>query len=70
MRVLEAGLEIYGGMAPQKELTFEHWARVHLSIMHGGSTGLLSLVKAANIMAKTGAGTQPVSDNTDALYES
>ncbi len=70
MRVLEAGLEIYGGMAPQKELTFEHWARVHLSIMHGGSTGLLSLVKAANIMAKTVAGAQPVSDNTDALYES
>lgn len=70
MSVLEAGLEIYGGMAPQKELTFEHWARVHLSIMHGGSTGLLSLVKAANIMAKTVAGAQPVSDNTDALYES
>ena len=56
MRLIEAGLEIYGGMAPQKELTFEHWVRVHLSIMHGGSTGLLSLVKAANIMARTGAG--------------
>ena len=40
MRIIEAGLEIYGGMAPQKELTFEHWVRVHLSIMHGGSTGL------------------------------
>ena len=70
MRVMEAGLEIYGGMAPQKELTFEHWARVHLSIMHGGSTGLLSLVKAANIMSKTGPGAQPVNDGADALYES
>lgn len=54
MRLIEAGLEIYGGMAPQKELTFEHWVRVHLSIMHGGSTGLLSLVKAANIISKAG----------------
>ena len=66
MRIIEAGLEIYGGMAPQKELTFEHWVRVHLSIMHGGSTGLLSLVKAANIMARTGAGAQPVNNGTDA----
>jgi butyryl-CoA dehydrogenase len=70
MRVIEAGFEIYGGMAPQKELTFEHWVRVHLSILHGGSTGLLSLVKAANIMSRTGAGSQPVNDGTDALYES
>jgi acyl-CoA dehydrogenase len=64
MRIIEAGLEIYGGMGPQKELTFEHWVRVHLSIMHGGSTGLLSLVKAANIMARAGAGLQkgPVED--------
>ena len=54
MRLIEAGLEVYGGMAPQKELTFEHWVRVHLSIMHGGSTGILSLVKAANIMGKAG----------------
>jgi acyl-CoA dehydrogenase len=66
MRLIEAGLEIYGGMGPQKELTFEHWVRVHLSIMHGGSTGLLSLVKAANIMAKTGAPKAPVED---ALHE-
>jgi alkylation response protein AidB-like acyl-CoA dehydrogenase len=67
MRLIEAGLEIYGGMAPQKELTFEHWVRVHLSIMHGGSTGFLSLVKAANIMAK---GFTPTPPATDALYES
>jgi alkylation response protein AidB-like acyl-CoA dehydrogenase len=65
MRIIEAGLEIYGGMAPQKELTFEHWVRVHLSIMHGGSTGLLSLVKAAKIIA--GAS---LTKNSDALYES
>lgn len=66
MRLIEAGLEVYGGMAPQKELTFEHWVRVHLSIMHGGSTGLLSLVKAANIMAKAGA---PMPLSGDALHE-
>ena len=64
MRIIEAGLEIYGGMAPQKELTFEHWVRVHLSIMHGGSTGLLSLIKAARIIA--GAS---LAKNSDALYE-
>jgi alkylation response protein AidB-like acyl-CoA dehydrogenase len=67
MRLLEAGLEIYGGMAPQKELTFEAWARTHLSIMHGGSTGGLSLVKAANIIAKGGQSSPPVED---AVYES
>jgi alkylation response protein AidB-like acyl-CoA dehydrogenase len=67
MRLLEAGLEIYGGMAPQKELTFESWARTHLSIMHGGSTGGLSLVKAAKIIAKGGQSAPPVED---ALFES
>lgn len=50
MRLIEVGLEVYGGMGPQKELTFEHWVRVHLSIMHGGSTGVLSMVKAAKII--------------------
>jgi alkylation response protein AidB-like acyl-CoA dehydrogenase len=52
MRLIEIGLEVYGGMAPQKELTFEHWVRVHLSIMHGGSTGILSLIKAAKIIER------------------
>ncbi len=66
MRIIEAGLEVYGGMAPQKELTFEHWVRLHLSIMHGGSTGGLSLVKAANIMARSGA---PKPSDSNALYE-
>jgi len=66
-RIMEAGFEIYGGMAPQKELTFEAWVRLHLSIMHGGSTGGLSLVKAANIIAKGGQASPPVED---ALYES
>jgi alkylation response protein AidB-like acyl-CoA dehydrogenase len=65
MRMIEAGLEIYGGMAPQKELPFEHWVRVHLSIMHGGSTGALSLVKAAKIMA----GPHASAKNADVLYE-
>ena len=51
-RLIAIGLEVYGGLAPQKELTFEHWVRVHLSIMHGGSTGILSLVKAAKMIAR------------------
>jgi alkylation response protein AidB-like acyl-CoA dehydrogenase len=52
MRLIEIGLEVYGGMAPQKELTFEHFVRLHLSIMHGGSTGILSLIKAARIIER------------------
>jgi alkylation response protein AidB-like acyl-CoA dehydrogenase len=47
-RLVEIGMEVYGGMAPQKELNFEHWVRVHISGMHGGSTGILNLVKAAS----------------------
>jgi len=39
-------------MAPQKELPFEHWVRVHFSVMHGGSTGILSLVKASRMIEK------------------
>jgi alkylation response protein AidB-like acyl-CoA dehydrogenase len=70
MRLIEAGMEIYGGMAPQKELTFEHWVRVHLSIMHGGSTGLLSLVKAAKIIGSAGGAAPKETNGTDALYES
>jgi hypothetical protein len=34
--------------------------------MHGGSTGLLSLVKAANIMARGG---KPTPSASNALYE-
>jgi alkylation response protein AidB-like acyl-CoA dehydrogenase len=51
MRIIEIGLEVYGGMAPQKELPFEHYVRVLLSVMHGGSTGVLSLIKASRIIA-------------------
>ncbi|HBL24268.1 MAG TPA: hypothetical protein DDZ40_09155 [Deltaproteobacteria bacterium] len=50
-RVFEAGLEIYGGLAPSRELNFEHFVRVKMSMFHGGSTGLLSLVKAAKVIA-------------------
>ena len=53
-RLVEIGLEIYGGMAPQKELTFEHWVRIQLSMFHGGSTGLLSMVKASKFIAAGG----------------
>jgi LAO/AO transport system kinase len=42
-------IDVYGGMGPQKELTFEHWARVHLSMFHGGSTGALALLKAPSV---------------------
>jgi hypothetical protein len=49
---MEIGFEVYGAMAPQKELTFEHWVRVHLSLFHGGSTGIMNLVKAARVLEK------------------
>jgi hypothetical protein len=45
--LVSVGLEVYGGMGPQKELPFERWARVNLSLIHGGSTGDLNLIKAA-----------------------
>ena len=68
MRVIEAGLEIYGGMAPQKELTFEHWVRVHLSIMHGGSTGLSESGKGGKHYGKgRGRGTTSKRRNRRAL---
>lgn len=49
-RLVAIGLEVYGGMAPMKELSFERWARVTQSILHGGSTGLLSLVKGSRTL--------------------
>jgi alkylation response protein AidB-like acyl-CoA dehydrogenase len=66
LRVIEAGLEIYGGIGVQKELTFEHWVRFALSMFHGGSTGLLSLIKAAKIIEKGEFSKAPLSD---AMYE-
>lgn len=51
-RIIQVGLEVYGGIGVQKELTFEHFARVSMSMFHGGSTGILSLVKAASIIEK------------------
>ncbi|MBN1848402.1 MAG: acyl-CoA dehydrogenase [Deltaproteobacteria bacterium] len=50
LRMVEIGFEIYGGMAPQKELPFERWARMHLSIWHGGSTGTLNMIKASKVL--------------------
>lgn len=49
-RLVEIGLDVYGGMGPQKEMNFEHWIRVHLSLTHGGSTGTMNLVKAAKLL--------------------
>lgn len=50
LRMVEIGFEVYGGMAPQKELPFERWARMHLSIWHGGSTGTLNMIKASKTL--------------------
>ncbi|MBI5443552.1 MAG: acyl-CoA/acyl-ACP dehydrogenase [Deltaproteobacteria bacterium] len=50
MRLIEVGFEVYGGMAPQKELSFERFVRLHQSILHGGGTGILNLVKAAKVL--------------------
>jgi alkylation response protein AidB-like acyl-CoA dehydrogenase len=49
-RIVHIGNEVYGGLAPQKELYFQHWVRLNLSILHGGSTGDLSLIKAAHML--------------------
>jgi alkylation response protein AidB-like acyl-CoA dehydrogenase len=49
-RLIEIGMEVYGGMAPQKELTFEHFVRMCLGMFHGGSTGVLSLIKAGRMI--------------------
>ena len=48
MRIVSIGLDVYGGMGPIKDLPFEHWIRVNLSLIHGGSSGSLNLLKAAN----------------------
>jgi alkylation response protein AidB-like acyl-CoA dehydrogenase len=45
MDLFETGSEVYGGMAPNKDLTFEHFVRANFSILHGGSTGQMSLMK-------------------------
>jgi len=49
-RLFEIGVEVYGGMAPQKELSFERWVRLNFSFLHGGSTGSLSLIKASHVL--------------------
>lgn len=49
-RLFEIGVEVYGGMAPQKELPFERWVRLNFSFLHGGSTGSLSLIKASQLL--------------------
>lgn len=49
-RVVQIGLEVYGGMAPQKDLPFEHWLRYNLGVNHGGSNGSLSLIKASHLL--------------------
>jgi acyl-CoA dehydrogenase len=43
--MMETGSEVYGGMAPMTELSFERYVRHNFGILHGGSTGLLNLMK-------------------------
>jgi alkylation response protein AidB-like acyl-CoA dehydrogenase len=49
-RLTSIGLDIYGGMGPHKDLPFERWIRFNLSLIHGGSTGTLCLLKASHVM--------------------
>jgi alkylation response protein AidB-like acyl-CoA dehydrogenase len=50
LRLIEIGMEVYGGVAPTKELGFERFVREHQSFLHGGATGILNLIKAAKVM--------------------
>jgi butyryl-CoA dehydrogenase len=50
LRLIEIGMEVYGGLAPTKELGFERFVRGHQSFLHGGSTGLLNLIKASKVL--------------------
>ncbi|MBI5444433.1 MAG: acyl-CoA dehydrogenase [Deltaproteobacteria bacterium] len=66
LKVIEAGMEIYAGLSIQKELNFEHYIRLCMSMFHGGSTGRLSLVKAGHVLAKGAFGSGP---RPDTMYE-
>jgi alkylation response protein AidB-like acyl-CoA dehydrogenase len=46
LRMVEIGMEVYGGMGPSKELSFERWVRLELSYLHGGSTAQIALIRA------------------------
>ena len=50
LRLIEIGMEVYGGIGPTKELGFEQFVRVHQSFLHGGATGNLNLIKAAKVL--------------------
>jgi alkylation response protein AidB-like acyl-CoA dehydrogenase len=43
--MMEVGSEIYGGQAPNTDLTFEHYVRHNFGILHGGSCGIMNLIK-------------------------
>jgi alkylation response protein AidB-like acyl-CoA dehydrogenase len=49
-RIVQIGLEVYGGVASSKDLYFERWIRMQYSVIHGGSTGALNLIKASKIL--------------------
>jgi alkylation response protein AidB-like acyl-CoA dehydrogenase len=49
-RLVSIGLEVYGGMAPQRDLPFERWLRYNLGMNHGGSNGSLNLIKASHLL--------------------
>ena len=46
MRLIEIGIEVYGGMAPQKEIPFERWVRLNLMYQHSGNTADMCLIRA------------------------
>jgi hypothetical protein len=49
---MEIGLDVHGGVVPQKEVTSEHSIRVRLSLLLGGSTGRFALVKAPRVLER------------------
>ena len=50
LRLIEIGQEVYGGLAPTKELRFERLVRYTHTFMHGGATGLMNLIKASKVL--------------------
>ena len=50
LRMIEVGMEVYGGLGPSKDLGFERFVRQFLTFYHGGSTGILSLIKASKLL--------------------
>jgi len=50
LRLIEIGMEVYGGLAPTKELRFERFVRYCHTYLHGGATGSMNLIKASKVL--------------------